>query len=322
MFALSFFTPLFCQCTFNAFSRRVTMAEANLGSDDAAVQYCQPCGNVVATAFCQICKEYFCSPCSNFHQKQSISKDHALLKGKNMPSLSPTTARRSRPMAPMADVGSFQSCPQHPNEELKLYCEKHDSLCCVACSTAQHKQCETIYIPDVCKNYKSSPEYRALVDDVDETAAVNEIYLDDIDNEKKEVEQLMRDEVAMLEKYRHDIKERVDKRINELSAEIKQIRTKDIVMLEKREAASKKFRDDLSTSKAKLKASDQSPNELYTVAQLVKRDVAKLKPVLVDIGAHIRHQRYNVKKIAQFETHLKDKTGIATIQLVDGKKSM
>lgn len=50
---------------------------------------CQPCSNdgdnAVAVAYCEDCKEYFCSGCVKFHRKQTISKIHSILDGGRMP---------------------------------------------------------------------------------------------------------------------------------------------------------------------------------------------------------------------------------------------
>ena len=44
-----------------------------------------------------------------------------------------------------------QKCLQHPGQELKFYCETHDTACCVACTVLLHNkqsQCNVKYIPE------------------------------------------------------------------------------------------------------------------------------------------------------------------------------
>jgi len=59
--------------------------DAETGSDDST-PYCQPCVNVLATAFCKDCRHYLCSPCTDYHCKLQLTKTHKLLVGSAMPS--------------------------------------------------------------------------------------------------------------------------------------------------------------------------------------------------------------------------------------------
>jgi len=55
------------------------------GSDDS-IPYCQPCVNVLATAFCTDCRHHLCSTCTDYHRKLGLTKNHKLLAGSAMPS--------------------------------------------------------------------------------------------------------------------------------------------------------------------------------------------------------------------------------------------
>jgi len=145
------------------------------GSDDATTLYCQPCGNVLADAFCRDCSEYLCSGCSSVHEKLGMTKNHTLLKGAAMPTSFHGKGK------PGINAGSFQKCPKHPVEELKFFCQKHETVCCMACSVVDHKQCNTAYIPDLAKNYMTGPEYRRLMDEIKETEQLAAKRLIDID---------------------------------------------------------------------------------------------------------------------------------------------
>ena len=59
--------------------------DSESGSDDS-IPYCQPCVNVLATAFCTDFSNYFCSPCTDYHRKMALTKNHNLLEGSAMPS--------------------------------------------------------------------------------------------------------------------------------------------------------------------------------------------------------------------------------------------
>jgi len=94
---------------------------------------------------------------------------------------------------------------QHPNEELKLFCETHGSVCCFACSVSLHKQCDVIYIPDAAKAFKTGPEYRKLIEDVKGMERLAAKYLTDIDENMKSADKQEADQLAILDKYRAEV---------------------------------------------------------------------------------------------------------------------
>jgi len=284
------------------------------GSDDATTLYCQPCGNVLADAFCRDCSEYLCSGCSSVHEKLGMTKNHTLLKGAAMPS----SLKFHGKGKPGIHAGSFQKCPQHPVEELKFFCQRHEAVCCMACSVVVHKQCNVAYIPDLAKNYMTGPEYRRLMDEIKETEQLAAKRLIDIDKKMKAVQKQEVDELAMLDKYRTDIIEFVDKRVKDLSSQIKKQRNKDIALLQQQQSQSQKIESSLSSAKTKLKACEQRPSELFTESKQTLAKVAKLKTELAEVANKSVYQQYRIRKDAEMEAVLNNKDGVATIELVAG----
>jgi len=62
--------------------------DVETSSDDCTI-YCQPCGNVLATAYCTDCSDYLCSTCTEHHRKLALTKQHTLLAGSAMPLIFP-----------------------------------------------------------------------------------------------------------------------------------------------------------------------------------------------------------------------------------------
>ena len=291
-----------------------TMAEAlsttmSAGSDDVSPIYCEPCGNVPADAYCTDCPEYFCSSCVNFHEKQRLSKDHKLLRGRAMP------LSQQAPSKPVSDQVRFRKCPQHSYEKLKFFCDTHQEMCCVACNLVLHKQCQVVYIPDVAKNFKTDPEYTQMTDDLNKTEQLLVSYVTQIETKIKEVQTLEKEDITTLENYREEIKERVDRRIDELLSEIKQLRGKDLASLNDQHSKSKSTQDDVLSVKTMLKASEENPVELYTVSKQSRDIVAQLQTDLTNIKKKAVYQQYTVHKDAQFESVLKKEAGLAKIEM-------
>ena len=179
-------------------------------------------------------------------------------------------------------VGPFQKCSQHPNEELKLFCETHGSVCCTACNFAEHKQCDVIYIPDAAKDYKAGSEYRKLIDDVKGMEQLAAKYLIDIDKNMKSVDKQEVELLAMLDKYRAEVIAFVEKRVKELSSRIKHLRNKDTASLKEKQSKSQKIKAKLSSAKTKLKACKQRPCELFTEAKQTLSMMIQLQSELAD----------------------------------------
>jgi len=289
----------------------------NAGSDDASITYCEPCGNVPADGYCIDCPEFLCSSCANHHSKQRATKHHKLLRGDDMPSSHPTSAK------PMSDTGRFLKCQQHPDEDLKFFCETHDAMCCMACTVLLHKQCNNVlYIPDVAKNYKTGQEYVQLTGDMNRTQQMAAKYMADIEEKINKVEQLKTGETQKLEKYRVEVKEYVDKRINELISEVKQVRDNDIDVLNDQHTKSKNIKSNIATTKAKLEACEQTPVELFVESKNTRNVVSQLQLDLDEIAAKMKYQVYSVHKDSQMESVLNNKAGLATVELKTDITSM
>jgi len=273
------------------------------GSKDPSMIYCEPCGNVPADAYCTDCPEYFCTSCANVHEKQRVTKDHKLLRGRAMPLIQQASSK------PVSNQVRFKKCPQHPHEELKFFCETHKDICCVACNLVLHKQCQVAYIPDVANNYKTDPEYIQLTDDLNKTKQLAANYVTEIETKMKEVEKLEEENTTTLEKNRAEIKELVDRRIDELLAQVKQLRNKDLASLNDQHSKSKSIQTDVLSAMTKLKASEDRPIELFTESRQIRDLVAQLQTDLTDVKKKTVYQPYTVSKDAEFESVLKKEAG-------------
>jgi len=122
----------------------------------------------------------------------------------------------------------------------------------------------------------------------------------------------------MLDKYRTEIIEFVDKRVKDMSSQIKKQRDKGIALLKRQQSQSQTIESSLSAAKTKLKACEQRPSDLFTESKQTLTTVAKLKTELADIADKSVYQQYRIRKDAEMEAVLNNKDGVATIELVAG----
>jgi len=299
------------------FSSGRTMAASmsrtiNAGSDDASIVYCEVCGNVPADAYCSDCPEFLCAACANLHERQRISRHHRLLRGAAMPSTHLTSAKQ------VSDTARFQKCPKHPEKDLEFFCDTHDLQCCVACTVLLHNQfnqCTVAYIPEVAKEYKTGPEYVQLTADLKQSKQLAAKCSTDIEKKMKAVEQLMFEESTKLETYQTELKEFVDKRINELKSQVKQLGEKDMDSLKKQHTKSKSMEDNIDIKMMKLQTREETPCELFTESKHIRNEVEQLQEDIADIASKTKYQLYSVHKDDQMEAVLKNKDGLATVEI-------
>jgi len=218
---------------------------------------------------------------------------------------------------PVSDISRFPRCLQHPEEELKFFCDTHDTTCCMACTVVlhnQHNQCTVVYIPDVAKDYKTGPEYKQLTAELNKTHQLAAKYLSDIEEKMKKVDQLKTEETAKLEQYRTELKEFVDKQIDELTSKVEQLRDTDMGLLKDKRIKTKKMISTVGTNKTKLQACEQTPVELFIESRRTRHEVVKFQVDFVNI-AKTKYQVYWVHKDDQMKAVLKNKAGLATIEM-------
>lgn len=118
-------------------------------SDEAFDNLCGPCknGNVEKEAkhYCQVCAEYLCDSCRDYHRRLSATANHKILSGSKLP---PSTARAGTRLA------IYCSCNR--NQEVAVYCEDHQYVVCTSCQTVKHRKCKTGNVQQKCVGYTSS----------------------------------------------------------------------------------------------------------------------------------------------------------------------
>jgi len=140
-------------------------------------------------------------------------------------------------------------------------------------------------------------------------------YLTDIEEKIKAVEQLKTEETTKLEKYRTELKEFVDKRIDDLTLHVTQLRDNDVDLLKKQHAKSKNIEDKVATTKTNLQTCEQTPVKLFTESKRTRHEVAQLQVDIANIVTKTKYQVYWVHKDDQMEAVLNNKVGVATIKL-------
>lgn len=114
--------------------------------------------NKPANGFCTICNQYMCADCLVFHQRVNATKSHSILIG----------AAIQKRKVNTSIVTTKCSCPAHPGEILRYFCNDHEACICEKCKFIQHHKCAEIgNIYDLAAGIHESKETRMLLGDID-----------------------------------------------------------------------------------------------------------------------------------------------------------
>lgn len=88
----------------------------------------------VADFWCRACGEGLCTPCKVAHRRNKATTDHKVAEAGHVAMADPD---------PNMVTGN-ESCPQHPNKTLEVYCLDHGVICCVLCLAISHRECKHV----------------------------------------------------------------------------------------------------------------------------------------------------------------------------------
>lgn len=189
--------------------------------------FCGPCSRKEASSsalsWCSDCEEPLCKECVDAHRVIKVSAGHHVVDMEHALSV------------PGAITSSQQYCDNHTDLFLDLFCTYHDALCCRACMTEYHRNCETIVPIDIAsKDIKDSTLLTDLSEELDniitsskQIANVRKKHSDSILEQENTLRQTIKkakdNVIAYVEKLErslmNDLKERKDAQQAELQTE-------------------------------------------------------------------------------------------------------
>jgi len=227
----------------------------------APTMFCNTCPGVKATAFCVYCHKYLCTDCTCYHQRLKLTKTHTLLTGDEFPSVSPPQRQDDK-------TEPIRKCPVHPKEKM-CYCQGHSAFCCVACNVRVHEQCTKMYIPDIADDFRNGPEFGKMNTAMQSSDTLIVDSIAEIEKCLKAMDNLKAGELDMVKMYKEKIIEYLDRRENELQAEIQHIHDQDVALLHELKTQLKTRQLELKGMRAKLESHEKASSELFIAAKRV-----------------------------------------------------
>lgn len=265
------------------------------GSTNSDDIHCNPCQldsrQVKAKGYCQICGEYLCSTCVDYHRRFKISQSHRIL--------SPSKMQIAGSKRFSTVTSGTEPCELHTDEVIKFYCHGHDSVCCSVCATLNHRTCKINFIPDIAKNFKKSKEYRAFK----ESLSQFDVRMDELHQHIQDVEKTA-DETSSLAvngiwKFRKEIKEYLDQAEEEMLARGKQLNSANQETLRGLKDRHADIRHKFNEIKRQLEECEDEVTQLFIKTKRFGREYAKITT---------EHEELSVKaKVQQFSFQPSDR---------------
>jgi len=276
------------------------------------VRYCNVCPDVKATSFCEDCHEYMCTDCTSYHRRITATKNHTLLINETFPLIPP-------PQRPDVKADTCQKCPDHPKEDITVYCQTHVAICCVGCAFQNHEHCTKQYIPDFEEAVKTDTEICSVnlnIRNAEERLVKGSC---EIENCLRKVDALKGDEFEKLRMYRAKIIEYLDNQERELQSEMQNNHDKDVTLLKELQAKLKTHQLTLNNTKLKLKEQENNACEYFITAKTACGEIAHMQSSVQGIVDQIGYQQYSLVPNIQMKKILQAKGLLAAVTLTSGK---
>lgn len=102
------------------------------------LKLCLPCQreNEEETAIdmCITCEEPICGNCTKYHKRILTTRTHLII-----PLNEP-----SRALQVITTLNRNESCPTHPDKDVELHCNDHQTPCCALCVSTEHRKCSAV----------------------------------------------------------------------------------------------------------------------------------------------------------------------------------
>lgn len=265
----------FGECPPNAwvelFPENKFMSNVVLKYGDLTGVLCGPCNvdnvETEGSYWCRDCTEALCKDCFKFHKRFQALRGHEI-----------TTLRDASATLPPSHI-DMDMCRKHGNRKMEVFCENHQTLCCILCLSFQHRGCKTVNliekISKKCKKENSHPleaEIAKLCKRLDETIMAEKSNIANMEELTERYEGDIRkakaDMVTLLDKLE-------EKHLNELTKLSKQAK-------EKLEKSIKSFENRVSYLKHWKNLLQQRKEGQHTQTEFALVFL-KLKEILVDM---------------------------------------
>ncbi|XP_052778868.1 uncharacterized protein LOC128216349 [Mya arenaria] len=187
-----------------------------------------------------------------------------------------------------------ETCQRHAKEFIKYYCQRHYGLLCGDCliENEDHRSCKVEKIQQVAKRYKQGAEYNSLKTGLVNTASDISKISHDIQAIMKSVDEESLTNINELRKFMNNINRYLQKRENELLAEIDRKKRTSKTLLDELKSKCTNMKSSIKKLKSELQAQDDNSNQLFIVGKRAIKELVGLQAALEEVSRRSDVPRY------------------------------
>ncbi|WAQ96169.1 hypothetical protein MAR_028859 [Mya arenaria] len=253
---------------------------------------CQPCSkdgkHVPAISYCQVCAEFLCPSCAKTHRNMSATASHALRENGDMPN----------PASALLEGGLTEPCKEHPGEFIKYHCPAHKKLCCGHCIVQQHQGCKMNIIAEVSRDFLEGRDYNTLKANLSDLKEELGQCSRDIEAIQESTTEDCLKDLDQLRAYTTDIKQHLDQREQELSAQIYQIKEEKQSTLNSLATNCQSLQSKCQKTTTQLETQESNSNKLFIAANRALEQTPGLQREVEELKHKMNIPQYKLTKDA------------------------
>ncbi|XP_052780354.1 E3 ubiquitin-protein ligase TRIM33-like [Mya arenaria] len=273
--------------------------------------YCQPCAEdgkrILPDAFCTVCNEFLCPSCARVHRNMKLTKSHVLQDKSSMPSS----------FHAHSEADTFtETCQFHTKDFIKYYCLHHEALLCGEClADKTHRSCIIERISQLAKRYDKGTEYNSLKTGLVQAANYIGKLSHDVQAVMKSVDEESLTNINEFRIFRNEINQHLDKRENELLAEIDEIKRTSKTLLNELKTQCTNMKSSIEKLKSELQEQDDNCNRLLIVGKRALKELAGLQAAMEEVSRRSEVPRYKFHRDSATEQLIASEIAIGWLEV-------
>ncbi|XP_053379225.1 E3 ubiquitin-protein ligase TRIM33-like isoform X2 [Mercenaria mercenaria] len=269
--------------------------------------FCKPCEesevSTRADGLCRECGEHICKPCFDTHKKYKLNRGHTL-------------TNSDETVAEKENAEDLEKCEQHFSELIKFYCPQHEKVGCGDCMILEHKICKVEYIRDKARVFKSSQEFKTLVQGAEK-------YLSEAKDISSSIKKNKKQALDINEKFLKDVnmfKEELISHVNKLTKAIlkqgENIKVKNMKSMDVLEKENEDLIIEIPRLTEIFESQIDQPQKLFVSSVLQKPKLNQLREQLDSIQGRNKIESYEFQRNNNLERAVKDGKQLGSIQRI------